>query len=101
MRANPLIRKALCLNGRFFGVIGTTLVVSMGCAQDPPPAPVAPVVVKVTADTFCQTMRRLYGPTGKPGWDVADTTESITRLRRLGRAYDSNCASPQPRNPTS
>lgn len=100
MRFKPLNIKALCVNGRVSVIIGITAFFTTGCAQEPPPpAPVAPVIVKVTADTFCQTMRRLYGQSGKPTWDVADTPESITHLRRLGAAYDSRCASP--RNPTS
>lgn len=71
-----------------------------GCAPEPPPAPVAPVTVKVTANTYCHVMRRIYGASG-PTWDLADTSTSIDGLRRSAAAFRASCVSASTRNPTS
>ncbi len=66
-----------------------------GCAKEPPPAPVAPVTVKVTSSDFCQIAKRAYGPNG-PTWEIGDTPETITGTRRLAAAFREKRCNPLP-----
>lgn len=66
-----------------------------GCAQEPPAAPIAPVKIQVTSSDFCQIVKRAYGPNG-PTWDVSDTPETITGIRRLAASYRAKRCSPTP-----
>lgn len=74
-----------------FGII---LVVSTGCAQDPPPVPVVPVQpVTIKAESFCLVMRRvLPSSKGYPVWDITDSRETIDSARRLEAAFKRRCA---------
>lgn len=67
-----------------------------GCAQDPPAAPIAPKTVSVTSTDFCEIMKAIAPPLGKPTWSRNDTPETITNIRRLNAAVDKRCASPAP-----
>lgn len=66
-----------------------------GCAQEPPVVPVAPVKIQVTSSDFCQIIKRAYGPAG-PTWDVSDTPETITGIRRLAASFRSKRCNPSP-----
>lgn len=72
-----------------------------GCAQEPPPQPVAPVIIKVVSSDHCGIMKRLYGPAG-PTWDITDNVDLIADRRRLAAAFRAmKCASPPTDQPTS
>ena len=60
-----------------------------GCAQEPPPAPVQPV--RIVADGFCERMRAILPPNGKPTWDISDSPRTINDARRTGAAVDAAC----------
>ena len=69
-------------------LVGVILALS-GCADAQQAVPVQPVSIK--ADSFCDVMKRVLPPMGKPTWAVADTKQTITEARRVGAAVDTNC----------
>lgn len=66
---------------------------SVGCAQEPPVAPVVPVQkVSIKAETFCEVMRKVNPKTGGyPVWDVTDGVETIESARRAEAAFKQRC----------
>ena len=73
---------------RKLALIGVVLALN-GCAAPQDAVPVQPVSIK--ADSFCDVMKRVLPPTGKPTWAVTDTQQTITEARRVGAAVDQNC----------
>lgn len=72
-----------------------------GCAPEPPAETVKPAIVKVTATDFCQIMRGLAPPSGKPTWSARDTSETIHGIRRVAAAVDKRCVPPRKPTPTT
>lgn len=68
-----------------------------GCAVDPP---AEPLKVDVTRSDFCEIMKGVLPPTGKPRWSIKNDPVSIQDARRLGAAVDKNCSASRPSTPT-
>jgi hypothetical protein len=69
-----------------------------GCADEKSVA-VQPVSIK--SESFCEVMRGVLPPTGKPTWDIVDSKPTITDARRIGAAVDKRCNKPSTPTPTS
>jgi len=72
--------------------------VMAGCA-DEKSVPVQPVSIK--AESFCEVMKAVLPPTGKPSWDIVDSKPTITDARRIGAAVDKRCNRSSNQTPTS
>ena len=52
--------------------------------------PVQPVTIK--GDSFCDVMKGVLPPSGKPTWDIVDSKQTIRDARRVGAAVDKRCS---------
>lgn len=94
-----MIHKQFCHLLQICAVLGTTAMVSTGCAD--PQETVAVQAVAIKPDTFCDVMRGLYPPKGIPSWDTADTRPTIDSVRRIESAVVKTCVRPATKPPTS
>jgi len=76
-------------------VLGYTL---SGCAE---PAAVPIQSVSIKSESFCEVMKGILPPTGKPSWDIVDSKPTITDARRIGAAVDKRCNRSSSQTPTS
>jgi hypothetical protein len=49
--------------------------------------------VSIRSDSFCDVMRGILPPLGKPTWDIVDSKQTIRDARKVGAAVDKKCAS--------
>ena len=92
---------ALLRNGRWIAHVVVIAIVSSGCASTPPPEPVKPVTVRVTASDFCPIMRAIRPPSGTLSWAPGDTPETVDGIRAVNAAVRKRCVPTNPRSPTS
>lgn len=91
-----MIRNGLYTNHRISVAICIIAGISSGCASTPPPEPVKPVTVRVTASDFCPIMRGISPPNGLLTWTPTDTPESIDGIRAVNAAVTRRCVSKKP-----
>ena len=66
-----------------------------GCNPDPTPH-LQPVTIG--ASDFCEVMKIVSPPAGKPTWSIRDTPKTIHGNRRIAAAVDARCSTPKPKS---